>query len=150
MKRVKFILGAVLVVVLLVGLYGTNQRINKIEAKLEGKEEQKVESTQELEKVQEGEISNTQVEYDTIYDYIERIFPTDGNYYVEETGTIQFYADPDCTIKIDSPRFLSKEEDYQSWHKTKIGYITEYYAFLMEGKKVCYCPANIRPKLIKE
>ena len=149
MKNVKFILGAVLVVVLLGGLYGTNHRIDKIEEKLKRKEEQKVELIQQVE-VQKEEVSNAQVEYDTVDDYIERIFPTDGNYYVEGTGTIQFYADADCTIKIDSPTLVSKEYDYRSWHKTKAGYITEYYAFRMEGNKICYCPASIHPNLIKE
>lgn len=150
MKRVKFILGAVLVVVLFSGLYATNHRIDQLEAKLEEKEEQKVEVTQQVEEVQEEEISNEQVEYDTVYDYIERIFPTDGNYYVEKTGTIQFYADPDCTIKIDNPRFVSKEAQYHTGYITKAGYSTEYYVLRMEENKVCYCPANTtRPKLIK-
>lgn len=148
-KNVKFILGAVLVVVLLGGLYSTNHRIDKIEEKLKGKEEQKVEVIQQVE-VQKEEVSNAQVEYDTVDDYIERIFPTDGNYYVEESGTIQFYADPDCTIKIDSPRFISKEASYKSGYTTKAGYWTDYYALRMEGNKICYCPANTtHPRLIK-
>ena len=164
-KNIIRILVAVFVLITLGGLYSTNHRLNVLVARMEEKEETTVEETKQLEETeqveetmqvekteQEEQTSQAQGEYDTFDDYMQLIFPTDGNYYVEATGTVQFYADPDCTIEIESPRFLSPEVEYISAFETKTGYRTQIYVFLMEEEKICYCPAyfNGHPTLTKE
>lgn len=147
-KKVIVILVAVFAVIMLGGLYSTNQRLNELEARMEEQEETIVEKTEQ----EVAQTSQAQVEYDTLDDYMRLIFPTDGKYYVEATGTVQFYADPDCTIEIESPRFLSKRVEYITGFETKTGYLTQIYVFLMEGEKICYCPAyfNGTPNLVEE
>ena len=155
-KNIIRILVAVFVLITLGGLYSTNHRLNELVARMEEKEETTVEETAQLEETeqveetmqvekteQEEQTNQAQVEYDTFEDYMEYIFPTDGNYYVEATGTIQFYADKDCTIPISNPRFISIECDYIPMYTTKNGYKINLYAFLLEGNKVCYCPSNV-------
>lgn len=129
-------------------------RINSIEKKLKDieqcdqietvNEETNQEETKQVDVTKQEEQTNqAQVEYDTIDDYIEIIFPTDGNYYVEATGTIKFYADKDCTIPISNPRFISKGSGYISMYLTESGYRVNVHVFLLEGNKVCYCPSSI-------
>lgn len=164
-KKIIIILVAVFVLITLGGLYSANHRLNELEARVQEQEETiaeeteqveettQVEETMQVEKTEQEEQTNqAQGEYDTFDDYMQLIFPTDGNYYVEATGTVQFYADPDCTIEIENPRFLSKEVEYISGFETKNGYQTQIYVFLMEGEKICYCPAYINgsPRLTKE
>ena len=158
-KKIIIILVAVFVLITLGGLYSTNHRLNELEARVQEQEEtiaeetEQVEETMQVEKTEQEEQTNqAQGEYDTFDDYMQLIFPTDGNYYVEATGTVQFYADPDCTIEIENPRFLSQKVEFITGFETKTGYRTQIYVFLMEGDKVCYCPAyfNGTPKLVEE
>ena len=161
-KNIIIFLVAVFVCIMLGWLYSTNHRLSKLETIVKEQEEtstkqaEKEENEQakeiQQEVVQERQTGQLEGEYDTFDDYMKIIFPTDGKYYVEATGTVQFYADPDCTVEINSPRFLSKKIEYRPNFNSKSGYGISIYVFLMEEEKICYCPAYIngQPSLIEE
>lgn len=145
MKKKIFI--TILFLILLVIQFYTIYRVDSLESKVYTKQTQDIEKSKEL-KVEKLEKKKT--EYDTFNDYMQMIFPKDGNYYVEATGTIKFYSDIACTQEIPNPRFISNEHDYRPNIKLENGYKISVYVFLMENDKVCYSPSSITPKLVLE
>ena len=81
---------------------------------------------------------------------MQLIFPTDGNYYVEATGMVTFYSDPECENEISTPRFLSRETHYKHFYFWKDGFDMEIYCLLTEDGTICYCPGHKMPTLLTE
>lgn len=155
MKKVKFILQVVFFVVLFCGLISTNHRINELKAMVEGKEEQKVEVIKQVEEEQEVQQTEEIVRPQIIIEcdnseFMQMLFPTDGNYYVEATGMVTFYSDPKCENEISTPRFLSGERQYYHFYTWKDGFDMEIYCLLAEDGTICYCPGHKTPKLLTE
>lgn len=110
---------------------GNLNRIFELESQLEASNKRIAELEQQVNGITEDNV------------YISLKFSTDGNYYKEAYDKIEFYKDPECTIKIFNVRFMSSAVDYG---KAENG--LEIYFLRMDNGEICYCTE--RPYLITE
>lgn len=84
---------------------------------------------EEQNKVTASQVTNQSTD-DT---YISTKFPQDGNYYIC-TEDIKFYSNPECTIEINTPKFISNVID-----DAEAGNGLSIHCLRSESGKIVYC-----------
>lgn len=140
MKKLSFVLVTVILGVVIFTGCGRDDEIYEKTAEIESilmdeKNGDIKELQQQLDEANQkiNELQQQNVSTDGNSAFLKLKFRTDGYYYKSESKNMKFYSDPDLTIEIANPRFLSKDAD-----ELKDKNDRTIYAYLLDNGTIVY------------